>query len=80
MVGASQPVHERPPSPTASASRKKQQTSQSVASLSKGAQPSILHPPVQQSSGALRRGPTPVGRSKKPKTVSLNLSSLVVVL
>ncbi|XP_031400721.1 protein EMSY-LIKE 3 isoform X2 [Punica granatum] len=68
MLSTSQPVHEPLPSPTVSASRKKQKTSQSVASLSMGAPPPALHPPVQQSSGALRRGPPPVARSKKPKT------------
>ncbi|KAK4764203.1 hypothetical protein SAY87_013641 [Trapa incisa] len=70
MVGAPQFVHESVPSPTASATGKKQiTTSQSVASLSMGPKPPTLHPPMKQSSGALRRGPpTLLARSKKPKT------------
>ncbi|KAK4789558.1 hypothetical protein SAY86_016862 [Trapa natans] len=66
MLSTSQPIHEHLPSPTVSASRKKQKTSQSMASLSMGVPSPALHPPAQQSSGALRRGP-PVSRSKKPK-------------
>ncbi|KAK4785520.1 hypothetical protein SAY86_002209 [Trapa natans] len=58
MAGASQPVHDGLPIPTASASCKKQITSQSPA----------LHRPMPQSSGELRRGPpVPLASSKKPK-------------
>lgn len=67
---AAQPVHDPIPSPTVSASRKKQKTSQSVASLSLGAAPSPALPPsMQPSSSALRRGPPPGARSKKSKSV-----------
>ncbi|XP_040993331.1 protein EMSY-LIKE 3-like isoform X2 [Juglans microcarpa x Juglans regia] len=69
MLNAVQPVHEPVPSPTVSASRKKQKTSQSVASLSLGAPSPAMHPSGQPSSSALRRGPPPPGsRSKKPKS------------
>ncbi|KAF5447909.1 hypothetical protein F2P56_033425 [Juglans regia] len=69
MLNAAQPVHEPVPSPTVSASRKKQKTSQSVASLSLGAPSPAMHPSGQPSSSALRRGPPPPGsRSKKPKS------------
>ncbi|XP_023903424.1 protein EMSY-LIKE 3 isoform X1 [Quercus suber] len=68
MHSASQPVHDPIPSPTVSASRKKQKTSQSVASLSLGAPSPALHPSVQPSSSALRQGPSPGSRSKKPKS------------
>ncbi|KAM5582443.1 protein EMSY-LIKE 3 [Rosa sericea] len=66
---AAQPVHDPIPSPTVSASRKKQKTSQSVASLSHGGAPSpVLPPSMQPSSSALRRGPPPGARSKKSKS------------
>lgn len=67
MLNAAQPVHDPIPSPTVSASRKKQRTSQSVASLSLGAPSPALHPSMHPSSSALRRGP-PGPRSKKPKS------------
>ncbi|KAK4791653.1 hypothetical protein SAY86_032066 [Trapa natans] len=67
MLSTSQPIREHLPSPTVSASRKKQKTSQSMASLSMGIPSPALHPPAQQSSGALRRGPPSVSRNKKPK-------------
>ncbi|ONH99204.1 hypothetical protein PRUPE_6G017900 [Prunus persica] len=67
---AAQPVHDPLPSPTVSASRKKQKTSQSVASLSLGAPSPALPPSMQPSSSALRRGPPPGGRTKKPKSSS----------
>ena len=66
MLSTSQPSHDPVPSPTVSGSRKKQKTSQSVASLSMGA-PS---PALQPSSSALRRGPPPGAKSKKSKSVS----------
>lgn len=70
MHSAAQPVHDPIPSPTVSASRKKQKTSQSVASLSLGAPSPAMHPSVQPSSSALRQGPPPGSRTKKPKSVS----------
>ncbi|GMY16137.1 protein EMSY-LIKE 3 [Fagus crenata] len=68
MHSAAQPVHDPIPSPTVSASRKKQKTSQSVASLSLGAPSPAMHPSVQPSSSALRQGPPPGSRTKKPKS------------
>lgn len=68
MLNAAQPVHDPIPSPTVSASRKKQKTSQSVASLSLGAPSPATHPSVQPASSAFRRGPPPGSRSKKPKS------------
>ncbi|KAG8653119.1 hypothetical protein MANES_06G169500v8 [Manihot esculenta] len=67
MPSTAQPSLDPAPSPTVSASRKKQKTSQSVASLSIGA-PSPALPSMQPSSSALRRGPPPGPRSKKPKS------------
>lgn len=64
---AAQPVHESIPSPTVSASRKKQKTSQSIASLSLGAPSPALHPTMQPSSSALKHAPTPRSKSKKTK-------------
>lgn len=72
MLSAPQPVHDPIPSPTVSASRKKQKTSQSVASLSLGAPSPALPPSMQPSSSAMRQGPPPGARSKKPKSVSSN--------
>lgn len=43
-LSASQPVHSLLPSPTVSASRKKQKTSQSVTSLAIAVQPQVLKP------------------------------------
>ncbi|KAI6685918.1 hypothetical protein NL676_031831 [Syzygium grande] len=68
MLSTSQPVHDVLPSPTVSASRKKQKTSQSVASLSMGAPSPALHPSMQQPSGSIKRGPPPGPRSKKQKS------------
>lgn len=68
MLNTSQPVHDPVPSPTVSASRKKQKTSQSVASLSLGAPPPALHPSMRPSSSALKRALPPGVRSKRPKS------------
>ncbi|XP_059656951.1 protein EMSY-LIKE 3-like isoform X2 [Cornus florida] len=70
MLNGSQPIHEPMPSPTVSASRKKQKTSQSVASLSLGAPTPALYPSMQPSSAALKRGPFSGARGKKPKLYS----------
>ncbi|WCJ36986.1 Emsy N Terminus (ENT)/ plant Tudor-like domains-containing protein [Euphorbia peplus] len=67
MPSTVQPALDPIPSPTVSASRKKQKTSQSVASLSMGG-PSPALPAIQPSSSALRRGPPPGPRTKKPKS------------
>ncbi|CAN1263401.1 Protein EMSY-LIKE 3 [Linum perenne] len=71
MPNNAQPGHDRAPSPSVSASRKKQKTSQSVASLSMGAPSPTLHPPMQASTSSLRRGPPPpsASRNKKPQPV-----------
>ncbi|CAH2072884.1 unnamed protein product [Thlaspi arvense] len=63
-------VHDTAPSPAVSGSRKKQKTSQSIASLAAMGPPSpALHPSMQPSSSALRRGGPPPGlKAKKPKT------------
>ncbi|XVF19204.1 hypothetical protein REPUB_Repub11eG0089700 [Reevesia pubescens] len=68
MLSTSQPIHDPVPSPTVSGSRKKQKTSQSVASLSMGAPSPALHPSMQPSSSALRRGPPPGAKGKKSKS------------
>lgn len=68
MLNTAQPVHDPIPSPTVSASRKKQKTSQSVASLTLGAPSPALHPSMQPSSSALKRGPPSGARGKKPKS------------
>lgn len=70
MLNTSLPLHEPIPSPTVSASRKKQKTSQSAASLSFGAPSPALHPSIQPSSSALKRGPPSAIRGKKSKAVS----------
>ncbi|CAN6805860.1 unnamed protein product [Brassica oleracea var. botrytis] len=60
-----QMVHDNAPSPAVSGSRKKQKTSQSM-----GPPSPALHPSMQPSSSALRRGgpPPPGPKTKKPKT------------
>ncbi|PPE01045.1 hypothetical protein GOBAR_DD02010 [Gossypium barbadense] len=69
MLSTSQPIHDPVPSPSVSGSRKKQKTSQSVGSLSMVAPSPALHPSMQPSSSALRRGPPPSGaKSKKSKS------------
>lgn len=67
-VNAAQQVHDRNTSPTVSASRKKQKTSQSVASLSMGAPSPAVHPSMQPPSSALKQGPPSGAKSKKPKS------------
>ncbi|KAE8673625.1 Protein EMSY-LIKE 3 [Hibiscus syriacus] len=61
MLSTSQRIHDPLPSPTVSGSRKKPKTSQSGASLS-------MHPSMQPSSSAMRRGPPPGAKSKKSKS------------
>ncbi|XP_042481406.1 protein EMSY-LIKE 3-like isoform X3 [Macadamia integrifolia] len=72
LLSNAQPVHDPMPSPTVSASRKKQKTSQSVPSLSLGAPSPSLHPQtgagsMQPSSSAAKRGVAIGARGKKPK-------------
>ena len=74
MLSSFPPVHESVPSPTVSASRKKQKTGQSVSALSGGGALSSangMHPSLQPSSSNLKRGPLPGSRGKKAKAVSL---------
>ncbi|KAJ4969770.1 hypothetical protein NE237_002869 [Protea cynaroides] len=73
LLSNSQPVHDPMPSPTVSASRKKQKTSQSLPSLSLGAPSPSLHPQagagsMQPSSSAVKRGAAVGARGKKPKS------------
>ncbi|GAV75863.1 ENT domain-containing protein [Cephalotus follicularis] len=69
MLSIPQPIHDTVPSPTVSASRKKQKPPQSVASLSMGAPSPTVRPSMQPSSSTLRRGLPPGARSKKPKSL-----------
>lgn len=75
MLSMSQHAHDQIPSPTVSASRKKQKLSQSVPSLSFGVSSQALHPQsvapasVQPSPSTMKRGPTLGGRGKKFKPV-----------
>ncbi|CAO2837207.1 unnamed protein product [Amaranthus hypochondriacus] len=68
MLSSFPPAHESAPSPTVSASRKKQKTGQSMSALSGGGAPSpAMHPSLQPSSSNLKRGPPPGLRGKKAK-------------
>ncbi|XP_022960974.1 protein EMSY-LIKE 3-like isoform X1 [Cucurbita moschata] len=62
-LNSDQPMADLVPSPTASASRKKQKTSQ-------GAPTSAIPTGTQPSSSAVRRGPPPGARTTKTKSVS----------
>ncbi|XP_077254141.1 protein EMSY-LIKE 3-like isoform X2 [Tasmannia lanceolata] len=73
LLSTSQPVHDAIPSPTVSASRKKQKTAQSVPSLSLGVPSSSLHQQtnaasMQPSSSVAKRGAIVGARGKKPKS------------
>ncbi|XP_068647305.1 protein EMSY-LIKE 3-like isoform X2 [Aristolochia californica] len=74
LLSTSQPAHDALPSPTVSASRKKQKTSQSVPPpLSMGAPSPSLHQqtiggPMQPSSSMAKRGAAVGARGKKPKS------------
>ncbi|XP_011625434.1 protein EMSY-LIKE 3 isoform X2 [Amborella trichopoda] len=73
LLGAAQPGHDPSPSPTVSASRKKQKTSHQMPSLSLNA-PSPNIPPqtvaasMHPSSSAAKRGAVVGARGKKPKS------------
>ncbi|KAK6925700.1 ENT domain [Dillenia turbinata] len=69
LFGAAQSMHVPVPSPSVSATCKKQKMPQAVASISLGA-PS---PAVQPSSSVPKRGPVPGSSSKKPKSVSVDI-------
>eukprot|EP00268_Persea_americana_P043320 TRINITY_DN4351_c0_g1_i5.p1 TRINITY_DN4351_c0_g1~~TRINITY_DN4351_c0_g1_i5.p1 ORF type:complete len:489 (-),score=131.70 TRINITY_DN4351_c0_g1_i5:458-1924(-) len=73
FVSSAQPVPEAIPSPTVSASRKKQKTSQSMPSMSAGAPSPALHPqaivpPMQPSSSVAKRGAAVGAKGKKSKS------------
>ncbi|CAL0332773.1 unnamed protein product [Lupinus luteus] len=72
-INNAQPVHDHIPSPTISASHKKQKTSQYAASLSLGAPSPVVHPPTQLTSSALRNGLSSGAKTKKPKPVSVSV-------
>ncbi|XP_077215542.1 protein EMSY-LIKE 3-like [Tasmannia lanceolata] len=72
LLSTSQPVHDAIPSPTVSASRKKQKTVHSMPSLTLGAPSPGLHPQriptsMQPSSSVAKRGAAIGARGKKPK-------------
>lgn len=72
MHGANQAVHDAVPSPSISASRKKQKISSSLPSQSFGG-PSPFHPQAmtnQPSSSVAKRGPAAGPKGKKHKSVS----------
>jgi len=80
-VYTAEQVHNHNASPTVSASRKKQKTSKSVASLSLGAPSPTVRRSVQPSSSTLKHGPPSGMQTKKQKTVSLcSLWSLCPIL
>nr|DAD42212.1 TPA_asm: hypothetical protein HUJ06_000442 [Nelumbo nucifera] len=73
FLSTAQPVHDSMPSPSISASRKKQKTSQSVPPLSLNAPSPALHPQavavsMQPSSSAAKRGAAAGARGKKSKS------------
>ncbi|KAK1259615.1 hypothetical protein QJS04_geneDACA010391 [Acorus gramineus] len=73
LLSTAPPVHDSVPSPTVSASRKKQKTSHSVPSLSLGAPSPALHSQatgaaIQPSPSAAKRGPSGAARGKKNKS------------
>ncbi|KAK6945366.1 ENT domain [Dillenia turbinata] len=73
MLNASQQIHDQIPSPTISASRRKQKTSQSLPSLSLGVpSPAVHHQSmagsVHRPTSAAKRGATFGARGKKHKT------------
>ncbi|XP_057422964.1 protein EMSY-LIKE 3 isoform X2 [Lotus japonicus] len=67
-VNTAPQVHDCTPSPSVSASRKKQKTSQSVASLSLGAPSPAVHPSLQPSSSTLKNGFSSGAKTNKPKS------------
>ena len=71
LLNNGQPVHDSIPSPTVSASRKRQKTSQSIPSLSLGAPSPVLHtqPVTAPSSSAAIRGSSLGSKSKTAKSV-----------
>ncbi|KAL5983368.1 hypothetical protein ACLOJK_017452 [Asimina triloba] len=83
MLNTAQPMHDAIPSPTVSASRKKQKTSQSMHSLSLGAPSPGLHQQaiatsIQPSPSVGKKGAAVGASSKKPKSghASTGVSSM----
>ncbi|XP_075487604.1 protein EMSY-LIKE 3-like [Primulina tabacum] len=81
MRGASQAVHDPIPSPSISASRKKQKIAPSLTSQSFGVPSPAFHPQVmatnnQPSSSAAKRAPTMGAKGKKHKSVPAGASSM----
>lgn len=75
MLGAAQAVHDPVPSPSVSASRKKQKIAPSIPSQSFGGPSPSFHPQAvtganQPSSSAAKRGPVIGTKGKKHKSVS----------
>ncbi|XP_073003796.1 protein EMSY-LIKE 3-like isoform X1 [Typha latifolia] len=73
LVSNAQPSHDTIPSPTVSASRKRQKTSQSIPSLSMAAPSPALHSqplpaPMQPTSSALKKGSASGVKGKKTKS------------
>ncbi|XP_019428770.1 PREDICTED: protein EMSY-LIKE 3-like isoform X1 [Lupinus angustifolius] len=66
-VNNAQSVHDHISGPAVSASRKKQKTPQSAASLSLGAPCPVVHPHIQPTPSLLRNGLPPGVKTKKPK-------------
>lgn len=69
MHGVSQTIHEPVPSPSVSASRKKQKT-QSFGGPSPSFHPQMMAAANQPSSSAAKRGPSMGAKGKKHKLVS----------
>ncbi|PIN15589.1 putative protein, contains ENT domain [Handroanthus impetiginosus] len=79
--GASKGVHDAVPSPSVSASRKKQKIAPSLPSQSFGAPSPTFHPQAmaaanQPSSSAAKRGPMMGAKGKKPKSMPPGSSSM----
>lgn len=79
MLTTGQAVHDPIPSPTVSASRKKQKMTSSVPSQSYGGPSPSFHPQAvsasHQPSSSAKRGPVTGPKSKKQKPVSESLST-----
>lgn len=81
MLGTAQAIHDPLPSPSVSASRKKQKIAPSLPSQSFAGPSPTFHPPAlaaasQPSSSAAKRGPMMGPKGKKSKSVSLMLYAL----
>lgn len=82
LLNNAQPMHDAVPSPTVSASRKRQKTSQALPSSSLGAPSSALNSQqvaasMQPSLSAAKRTPAAGSKSKNPKSVCLEVFILI---